>query len=252
MRRTGLVLLGGLAISAVGLSILFLFYASLFLAPLPLLVVTGVALALRRLWAQQLNRDPDLPSDILLGLGLGFATWMMVAAEIPLVAIVLLSVLWPALTSIGRMRWRVAGFWFRAAAMWTSAMSGAVFEWGLRGAYFAVRDPPRLSSGEIIRVAPVPFLTDDAGQILAHANFHALSNAGLVFMGAILLIAVAWGLRWEGAQWARWSLLAGGLPLVVFSMWAGQVYGYAHDTPLFAALWFLSMMAVVVGAVLKR
>ncbi len=252
MRRTGLVLFGGLAISAVGSSIFFLLYAPLFLVPLPLLVITGVAFALRPLWQQQLNGDPDLPSDILLGLGLGFATWMLMAAEIALVAIVFLSLLWPALTSIGRMRWRVAGFWFRAAAMWTSALAGAVFEWGLRGAYFAVRDPPRLPSGEIVRVAPVPFLTDDTGQILAHEKFHDLSGVGFVLMGAVLLIAVAWGLRWEGARWARLSLFVGGLPLVAFAMWAGQLYGYAHDTPLFAALWFLSMMCVVVGTVLKR
>jgi len=62
MRGTGLVLLGGLAISAVGASILFLLYASLFLVPLPLLVITGVAFAL---WQQQLNGDTDLPSDSL-------------------------------------------------------------------------------------------------------------------------------------------------------------------------------------------
>ncbi len=93
MRRTGLVLFGGLAISAVGSSIFFLLYAPLFLVPLPLLVITGVAVALRPLWQRQLNGDPDLPSDILLGLGLGFATWMLVAAEMPLVAIVFLGLL---------------------------------------------------------------------------------------------------------------------------------------------------------------
>ena len=71
-------------------------------------------------------------------------------------------------------------------------------------------------------------------------------------MGAVLLIAVAWELRWEGARWARLSLFVGGLPLVAFAVWAGQVYGYAHDTPLFAALWSLSMMGVVVGTVLKH
>lgn len=252
MRLRDLVLLGVLAISAMVASGLLLLHATLFFVPLPLFVATWVAYAVRPLWQRQVTSGSYFPGDILLGFTLTFATWSLVAAEIPLMVILALSFLWPALTPRLRIRWRVAGYWFRATAMWTFALAGAVFEWGLRDVYFAVIRPPRLPSGEIIRVAPIPFLADEAGQILAHANFHALSDAGLILMGAVLLVALAWGVLWRGGQWGALLLFLGGLPLAILPVWAGEMYGYAHQTPVFAALWILSMTGTVVGTALKH
>ena len=229
-----------------------LLHGPLFLVPLPLFVATWVAYAVRLLWQRQMTSGSYLPGDMLLGFILAFTTWGLVAAEIPLVMILVLSFLWPVLTSRLRIRWRVADYWYRATAMWTSALAGAVFEYGLRGAYFAISGPPRLPSGEIIRVAPIPFLADQPGQILVHANFHALSDAGLILMGAVLLVALAWGVLWRGGQWGALWLFVGGLPLAILTVWAGEMHGYAHDTPVFAALWILGMIGTVVGTTLKH
>ena len=109
-----------------------------------------------------------------------------------------------------------------------------------------------MPSGEIIRVTPIPFLADEPGQILAHANFHALSNAGLILMGAVLLVALAWGVLRRGGQWGALGLFVGGLPLAILTVWAGEMHGYAHDTLVFAALWILGMIGTVVGTTLKH
>ena len=252
MRQKYLVLLGVLAISAMVASGFLLLHTTLFLVPLPLFAATWVAYAVRPLWQRQVTSGSYIPGDMLLGFILTFATWSLLAAEIPLVMILVLSFLWPALTSRLRIRWRVADYWFRATAMWTSALAGAMFEYGLRGAYFAVNGPPRLPSGEIARLAPIPFLTDAPGQILAHTNFHDLSSAGLILMGAVLLVGLAWGVLWRGGQWGTLTLLAGGLPLAILTVWAGEWHGYAHHTQGFAALWILGMIGTVVGTALKQ
>ena len=105
MGQRYLVLLGVLAIGAMVASGFLLLHTTLFLVPLPLFAATWVAYIVRPLWQRQVTSGSYIPGDMLLGFILAFATWSLLAAETPLVLILVLSFLWPALTSRLRIRW---------------------------------------------------------------------------------------------------------------------------------------------------
>ncbi len=254
MGRRYSVLLGVLAITAAPLSVSLLFGASLWLVPVPFLIATLLAVALTPLFGPGKVGDADHPVDVLIGISLAFAVWTLAAAGMTVLVILSLSLLWTAAATIPRhaTRWHTPERWFRAASMWASALAGAVLEWGVRDAYFALTDMPHSASGQVVRVADVPFLATDSGQVLAHANFHALSDAGLIISGGILLLAFAWGSLRHGIPLAPLLLFASGVPLAVLPLLAAQVYGYAHDTLVFGALWLFSTTGAFVGTVLKH
>jgi hypothetical protein len=161
---------------------------------------------------------------------------------------------WLLVAIVAKLRGRRLGaqHWLFSAAVLTSALAGVIFFWAFREVFFALSEPPRLPSGAIARMAPIPYLTTQPLELAAHASYHALAGAGFGLMSSVLLFFVAWIPIRAGERWGWVTLLVAGAQAAGLPILAQARYGHAHDIWTPAILWMLSLSAVGIGLTLQR
>ncbi|MBI2237470.1 MAG: hypothetical protein HYU54_02965 [Actinobacteria bacterium] len=179
-------------------------------------------------------------SEIWIGVGAALVVGFL-GSFVALATLLALLISWLLVGLIAWLRTRHPDpeMWLRGAAIFTSALAGAIF-------FQAARD-----AASPLGALPVG----------TQAGFHLAVAGGLGFMLIVLVFYFAWKPVRHGEGWALTALLAGGLPAIAvigaaigaeLVTWR-HTYGSIHVSVwMLPALWLSATGALARGAALKK